>query len=497
MKKLIVSLGLLFALPMAWAQTDNEKAAETVQRSTIEGHIYFLADDLLEGRGTGSRGLDIAASYLANRLRSYGIHTNPESGDYYQKFTLRQLQQPDSLSLTLNGINYPDAFALMGNAVSVTSEPLFLGYGMEADYKGTDVKGRMVVVRAGTSESAESRAAYLNRTKKRQLAIEHGATGLVELVTLPENNWSTLKHILSEGMEVADPDASQTPGFVHIWLRTTPEEATKLEATTLNLAIAMDGVKVREVTTQNVVGILEGTDPELKKEYVLYSAHYDHLGIGMPDMEGDSIYNGARDNAIGATAVLSMAENVGKYPTKRSALFVFFTAEEKGLLGSEYYASHPVIPMQHLVYGFNTDGAGYNNTEIATIIGLERTTAMKHIVNGAATFGLKAIGDPSPEQGLFDRSDNVSFARLGVPAPTYSTGFDAFDNEIMKYYHQAGDEADSLDYEYLLKFFRGYVLSGRLIANDPQTPTWVPGDTYEPAAKMLYKKENTGRPVKD
>ena len=183
-----------------------------------------------------------------------------------------------------------------------------------------------------------------------------------------------------------------------------------------------------------------------------------------------------------------MAENIGKHPTKRSAIFIFFTAEEKGLLGSRYYVEHPVLPLKEIVYGFNTDGGGYNNTELATIIGLSRTTAEKHIVNGAAAFGLKAIDDPAPEQGLFDRSDNVNFAKKGIPAPTYSTGFDAFDDEINKYYHQAGDEADSLDYEYLYKFFQGYAYSGRLIANDPVRPYWVKGDVYEAAGDALYGK---------
>ncbi|MEP5941124.1 M28 family peptidase, partial [Maribacter dokdonensis] len=240
--------------------------------------------------------------------------------------------------------------------------------------------------------------------------------------------------------------------------------------------------------TQNVIGVLEGTDPKLKEEFIMYSAHYDHVGIGKPDAVGDSIYNGARDNAIGTTAVLSMAENIGKFPTKRSAIFIFFTGEEKGLLGSQYYVEHPIFPLKQIVYGFNTDGGGYNNTKLATVIGLNRTTAQKHIVSGAATFGLKAIDDPAPEQELFDRSDNVSFASKGVPAPTYSTGFDAFDDEINKYYHQPGDEADSLDYDYLVKFYQGYVLSGRLIANDPETPFWVKDDKYEAAGNVLYGK---------
>jgi len=243
-----------------------------------------------------------------------------------------------------------------------------------------------------------------------------------------------------------------------------------------------------DVTSQNVVGIVEGTDPQLKNEYIIYSAHYDHVGIGTPDETGDTIYNGARDNAVGTTTVLSMAEHLAKHPTKRSALFILFTGEEKGLLGSQYYVDNPILPLNQMVYCFNSDNAGYNDKSLATIIGLPRTTAEQHIKNAAKTFGITAVDDPAPEQGLFDRSDNVHFAKKGIPSPTFSLGFTAFNGDVTKYYHRPGDEADSLDYDYLEQFFRAYVMAGTLIGNDPVTPTWTKGDKYEEAAKELYKK---------
>ena len=181
-----------------------------------------------------------------------------------------------------------------------------------------------------------------------------------------------------------------------------------------------------------------------------------------------------------------MAKNLAKHPTKRSAIFILFTGEEKGLLGSRYYAENPVLPLKQMVYCFNSDNAGYNDTSVATIVGLERTTAGQHIKDAATAFGLKAIDDPAGEQGLFDRSDNVSFARKGIPAPTYSLGFTSFSGDVTKYYHQPGDEAHTLDYDYLLKFFSSYVLAGRKIGNDPITPVWVEGDKYEPVSKELY-----------
>jgi Zn-dependent M28 family amino/carboxypeptidase len=140
-----------------------------------------------------------------------------------------------------------------------------------------------------------------------------------------------------------------------------------------------------------------------------------------------------------------------------------------------------------MVYCFNSDNGGYNDTSLTTIVGLGRTTAEQHIVDASAAFGLKAIDDPAGEQGLFDRSDNVNFAKKGVPAPTFSMGFTAFDDEIFKYYHQTRDNPESIDYDYLEKFFSAYVMSCRLIANDAKTPFWVKGDKYYEAGKSLYK----------
>lgn len=262
---------------------------------------------------------------------------------------------------------------------------------------------------------------------------------------------------------------------------------TAIETNAKNsITLQLGSMEKEAVVSNNVIGVIEGTDPKLKNEYIIYSAHYDHVGVGEPDETGDTIYNGARDNAVGTVTVLSMAQNLAKYPTKRSALFILFTGEEKGLLGSKYYVENPVLPLKNMVYCFNSDNAGYNDTSSATIVGLARTTASQHIKEAASTFGLTAIDDPAPEQGLFDRSDNVHFARKGIPAPTFSLGFTAFNGDVTKYYHRPGDEADSLDYDYLLQFFQSYVMSGRNIGNATETPFWTKGDKYEDAGKALY-----------
>ncbi|WP_318310683.1 M28 family peptidase [Flagellimonas crocea] len=486
------SLALCFAFSISslvlYAQSDKEKAASTVNINTIESHIKFLSDDLLEGREAGTKGNKIAASYLAGQLRKFGARPVNEDSSYYQKFQLEQSMPPNYVELSLKNMDYPLTASFIIPAVDHSGEAVFLGYGTEEDFASQDVSGKVAVVLAGTSEDPSPNGMFRSRATKTALAQQHNALGLIELVDFEENFWTRVNHYIGSGTKIKEETSNEMDDSVyfHTWVNTHKSNPDLKKGETMQVSIKSDGQTKKYLDTQNVVGTIEGSDPNLKNEYVIYSAHYDHVGIGTPNAEGDSIYNGARDNNIGVTAVLSMLENLSKYPTKRSGLFILFTAEEKGLLGSQYYADHPLIPLNKVSYCFNTDGGGYNDTTLATIIGLERTSAQPLIEKGASAFGLKAIGDPAPEQGLFDRSDNVSFAAKGIPAPTYSTGFHSFDDEIFKYYHQADDEADSLDYDYLLKFYQGYVYSGRLIANSNEKLFWKTGDKYEEAGKVLY-----------
>ncbi|MDG5492841.1 M28 family peptidase [Psychroserpens sp. SPM9] len=478
----------------AYAQTDKEKVIETIHEKTIEGHIYFLADDLLKGRETGTPENKIAASYLANTLRSYGVKPNPQTGTYYQEVPLKRVSPPSEVTLEINGQKIKDYAFIFPSPVNTNSDAVFLNYGLEDDYKGKNLKGKVIIVKAGSPETYDSRAAFRLRSKKQDLAQSNGVTAIIELLNADQNMWGFIDHNFNSSKlmlaknEQGEDDKSYDNQTAHIWvLDTNHDMATKLSSSkTITSKIAINEKKEEMVISQNVIGIVEGSDPKLKDEFIIYSAHYDHVGVGTPDETGDTIYNGARDNAVGTTTVLSMAENLAKYPTKRSALFILFTGEEKGLLGSKFYVENPVLPLQQMVYCFNSDNGGYNDTSLATIIGLPRTTAAENIKNAATTFGLTAIDDPAPEQGLFDRSDNVHFARKGIPAPTFSLGFTAFNGDVTKYYHRPGDEAHNLDFDYLLKFFRAYVMSGRLIGNDPKTPVWTSGDKYEAAGKALY-----------
>lgn len=283
-----------------------------------------------------------------------------------------------------------------------------------------------------------------------------------------------------------DASAGSESVLPHFWVNASDPEVVNLFKQPLTAEIETKGIDNNRFNVKNVVGIVEGTDPKLKDEYIIYSAHYDHVGIGAPDARGDSIYNGARDNAAGTAAVLNAAANIAKFPTKRSALFVLFTGEEKGLLGSAHFVDNSPVPLDKIAYCFNIDGAGYNNTKVITVIGLERTTVRKHFETACKTFKLQAIKDRMPEQNLFDRSDNVNFARMGIPAPTFSLGITSFDKEITKYYHQAADNPDSVDYKYLTKYCKSFIYAGRLIANDPSKHFWVEGDKYYNAGVELY-----------
>ena len=492
MKKHFFALFCLLLSISLFAQntTEKERVIETVTKDQIKGHIYFLADDLLKGRETGTPENKIAAAYLANTFRAYGITPNPETGSYYQEVPLTKTEAPTDMAFAIGSEKYTKFVAFGGEPINFGGQAVYAGYGMETDYKDIDVRKKFVVVKAGSPTAQDAQAAYALREQKKNWAKDNGATGLIEFVQTNAQIWDYIDHNFNGGSVQLSSEEKKDKGntFHHFWVfdadgsginAVKADKETKFQASVRREA-------PKEIVSYNVVGMIPGTDPELKKEYIIYSAHYDHVGIGKPDETGDTIYNGARDNAVGTTTVLSMAQNLAKYPTKRSALFILFTGEEKGLLGSNYYVNHPILPLDQMVFCFNSDNGGYNDTSLATIIGLNRTTAGNTIKNAVAQFGLNAIEDPAPEQGLFDRSDNVHFAKKGIPAPTFSMGFTAFNGDVTKYYHRPGDEVDSIDFEYLETFFRAYVLSGRAIANDPETPFWSKGDTYEAAGKQLY-----------
>jgi len=241
----------------------------------------------------------------------------------------------------------------------------------------------------------------------------------------------------------------------------------------------------------NVIGVLRGRDPVLKDEWLALTAHFDHIGAGR-DLPGatpeDSIFNGARDNGMGVTALLAAATTLSANPPARSVVFIGFTGEEAGLLGRSYYVQHPAVPLRNTVFVLNNDGAGYTDTSIVTVLGLDRTTANPEIESGCRQFGLEAFAGGPDLQMFFNASDNRNFAEKGIPAPTFCPGVRTFGEEILKYYHRPADEADEgFDFAYLQRFCEAYALAARLIANRTERPAWTPGDKFEKAAVELYK----------
>jgi len=493
-KKLWVIGALMLTSFWVVAQDQAELVENTIKKNTIKGHIYFLASDELAGRETGTHGIDVAAKYLATTFQRYGV--SPVEGateGYFQEVPLVKNIAPEAYALQVGkeAVDAENLLRIEGAAIDVASDYIFLNYGTEEDFDNSNIKGKIAVVFAGQEDNQDYRFVYQASAKKSNLAKQAGAIGIVELHTDQPENWKKFQSFIGRGSSIGFDSENEKEKFFKLWVN-DPEGSW---AKRVNLkkkqkmGVTIGSAMKLPMPSKNVVGMVEGTDPELKNEFIIYSAHYDHLGIGKPNAEGDSIYNGARDNAVGVVTVMSAAESIAKNPTKRSALFILFTAEEKGLLGSKYYVENPLLPLDQMVYCFNSDNGGYNDKSLTTIIGLERTTAGKHIKEASETFGLKAIDDPAGEQGLFDRSDNVNFARKGIPAPTFSLGFTAFDAEIGKYYHQQSDNPESIDYDYMEQFFRAFVLSARLIANDEETPFWTAGDKYYEAGKSLYKNK--------
>lgn len=467
---------------------DQSLVGNDIRHSSVEAHLRFLASDLLRGRDTPSPEQEIAGAYIESHFMRYGVQPMWPDG-YRQRVELMNVIPADEGRMTLDGLELssPEQFLqLSGGDVDLQGKAVFVDFGAEDDFKKSKVEGKIVVARAGQKGMTGAREMFIESREKARRAEEAGAIGLIELYSSPQVSWTILQFYLNTP-RMSLSNGKEASAFPVFWLDDTGnDKLAKLSKIKGNARVETKGAVREETHAYNVVGWVEGTDPELKNEYVVYSAHYDHVGIGAPDAEGDSIYNGTRDNAIGTVTVLEAAASIARNPLRRSAIFALFTGEEKGLLGSEWFVKHPPVPLSQVVFNFNSDNAGYNDTTVATVVGLSRTSAESHIASACNTYGIEAINDPVPRQNLFDRSDQANFAREGVPAVMYSLGLTAFDDEIMKYYHRPGDTPDSVDYGYLFKFTQAYVLAARKIGNADIRPLWQEGDKYFEAGKTLY-----------
>lgn len=499
MRCLFLALVLTLAA-CSGSKTDDVPTGPPEDRLTqaqSSADIRYLTSDALMGRGTGTPGNDSAAAYIARRFRDAGAVPAPGMSGYLQTIRFVELGSPQDATIDVGDdrIAADEMVMISGRAGSFSGRGVFVGFGMEAsDY--AEANGRIAVAALGTPEGQGVGEALAAVETKRELALRSGAVALVEIYEsgVP---WERVRGFLAGPRTQVMPDAEDLV-FPHAWAQ---DGSAAIDALRNGGAGSVETPGMRMVdapSSSNVVAVIPGSDPVLRDEYVALTAHFDHLGAGMNAGAGatpaDSIFNGARDNGMGTTAVLAAADALGKNPPRRSVLLVAYTAEEIGLIGSRYFANHAPVALDQIVYNLNIDGGGYTDTTAITLIGKGRTTADPMIVEGAARYGLTVLDDPSPEQGLFDRSDNVSLARNGIPAPTFSPGFTSFSLPgVSNYYHRASDQADeNFDFAYLHRFVQAYAHSARLIADADQRPVWMPGDTYEAAARALYGNSYPG-----
>jgi len=467
------------------AAADIDKA---VSQSEAEAHVHFLAADEMRGRDTGSPELDIAANYIAAHFRRWGLKPMGNGNNYFQPVSLIRVKPATEAKLTIGNdvLTYKDNFLIInGGAFSFTGEFVYVGYGSDEEIPKA-VEGKMVVALAGTKEDNSPMKLFTAGGGKLKRIKAMGGVGLLEVLGSAPFPWPALVNYFgnNERMTIST-DSVVTP---HLIMKDSEGNGFKaLKENNTQGTLSITAPKPVKVYSRNVVAMVEGANSKLRSEYVVVSAHYDHVGVSKT-ASGDSIFNGARDNALGTAAMLAAAKYFSQNPPKRSVIFMALTAEERGLLGSNWYVEHPLVPLNQTVFNLNTDGAGYNDSGVVTVIGLDKVAAEGDLQKASGGFGLKAVNDPVPEQGLYERSDNYHFASKGIPALNIAPGIKAFDAELMKYYHQPADEVESLDFTYVTKYIKTVVYATQLISNSGQVPGWIAGSKYAAIGKVLYGK---------
>ena len=497
-------LVVLFVSPAAFAQSQlhlekiKSQIDQTFDPFEAKSQMEYLASDAMQGRDTGTPELKEAARYLVKQMKNVGVQPVPgaDSG-YYQEVPLQQKQPVKSVALKINGH-------------SISSDQIAVINGADTTLKGTakwinendseisiaDLNNRIILFGpkdAKRNTNTHSMEEWFRISRKQYVrAAYNGAKAVIHLVTgSTKEQWARFRQqVMQPGMSLADNNRD-TPAIPYIIIFDGAADVSNSLAPTNNptIFLQVSGGQQQRFSSNNVVGMVEGTSKEFKDEYILLTAHYDHIGIKSGVTAGqDSINNGARDNGIGMVALLQAANHIAAHPLKRSVLFLFVTAEEKGLLGSKWYVDQPLIDLKNTVFNLNIDGAGYNDTSKVVIVGLEKTSARNHFIAAVEAYHLTATASPVPQLNLFYRSDNIWFARKGIPAPTFTQGFTGFDAELQKYYHKPADEVESLNYPYLNKYYKSFILALNLIGNDEKRPEWLPGagEEFIEAYQLLY-----------
>jgi Zn-dependent M28 family amino/carboxypeptidase len=560
MRKLILC-GLLFgvfaaasgrfgarASGAADAATFDAAARDSISTERIRAHVRFLAHDLLEGRGTGQRGGDIAAEYIATQFALYGLKPAGEGGGYMQKVPMvgvRTLPETTFRFAPQNGnavdLKLLDDYVTNNEShtesADIDAPIVFVGYGIEApeykwdDYKGADLRGKVLLMLVNEPPSEDETffkgkaLTYYGRwTYKYEEAARRGAVAALIIHRtdmasygweVVRNSWGTERSYLKldgrpklQAASWIQLDAARKlAGLAGLDLGKLMESARSREFRPVPLPVNLKAhvaSQLRPFESNNVLARLPGSDARRSEEAVIYSAHYDHLGI-VPDAPGDNIYNGAVDNATGCGILLELARaySVAQARPARSILFAAVTGEEQGLLGSEYLGQHPPISTGKITLDLNFDGvAPLGDPEEAEVSGAERTTFFPVVQETARSFGLKIRPDAHPEAGYYYRSDHFSFARVGVPGFSVNEGqkFAGHEAEwgeqqqadyIEHRYHRPSDEyRPEMDFTADAKLARFGFTLGWKAAAQPELIGWKAGDEFEAARK----KSQAGQP---
>lgn len=518
----------------------------------VRAHVEFLADDLLEGRDIGSKGYDIAARYVATRFEALGLKPAGDDGGWYQQIAFQQTSRGKTPgTVAISGPAGTQSWAhgtevLVGlNAaepkLDVSAPLVFVGYGIEDaslgldDYRGLDVKGKIVVTLSGYPKGLPSEeGAHLSATKG-LVAQRHGAIGMIRVATLQSMKarpWErTLQFADAPGYTWVGKDGKafdespdirvgaslNTPAAQAVFagapraldavLKEADRKGGKPKGFVLKTSARITSqAETKRITSPNIVAMLPGSDPVLASEYVILSAHLDHIGIS-PAKAGDApdkdrINNGALDNAAGIATMLEVARVAAAAPDKprRSIIFLASTGEEKGLLGADYYARHPSVPIDRIVGNVDLDMPLllYPFTDVIAF-GADHSTLGQTVRAAVAPMNLSLLADPMPQEGIFTRSDHYMFVKQGVPAVFLATGFanggeKAWGEFLAGNYHHPGDDLNQkIDWTAGARFAEANYRITRAMADADARPLWYQGDFF---GNVFAKDQPKATPAK-
>ncbi len=516
------------------------QAAASIDPEKIRAHVRFLADDLLEGRGPGTRGGDIAAQYIGTQFALYGLQPAGGNGTFFQKvplYAVHTIEDQTKFSLVPQngapmvltyGSDYVTKDQTGAASADIDAPIVFVGYGIDApeyhwnDYADVDVKGKVLLVIVNQPPSddpaffkGKTMTYYGRWTYKYEEAARRGAVGvlIIHRTDLASYPWDVVRN--SQSVEKSylkgDPTATlKAASWIQLDVAKKLFEVAGKNANEMIVAAGKPGFhsfelpvrlkahvasRVRPYESDNVVAKLPGADAGGTDQAVIYSAHYDHLGID-PDLKGDNIYNGAADNGTGCGILLEMARAFAEAPARppHSIFFAAVTAEEQGLLGSQYLGMHPPIPASQFALDLNYDMLMPMGVPLAAeVSGAERTTLYPVVEKTAKAFDLTLEPDQFPGAGHYYRSDHFSFARVGVPAFSIGQGtlFEGHDaawgkaqaeDFVAHHYHQPSDEYHpGMDFRGDAKMARFGLILGWEASSLPETVGWQKGDEFETA----------------